>query len=149
MPKFYAQCGPHRLVVTTEDASTAAMRLVDIALSNHGWIYDDETLSDRDRRAHLMLEALLHLDPTVQVSQRGFDREDASRMGTPETVSHWHESMTAVGRLLQAAGLSPRPISQLAPVPVQAETRQQNDRPSSTASGSFGTEATNHPSKPR
>lgn len=149
MPKFYAQCGPHRLVVTTEDAATAAMRLIDLAMSNHCWIYDDESLSDRDRRAHLMLEALLHLDPTIQVSQRGFDREDAWRIGTPETISHWHESMAAVGLLLQAAGLAPRPISQLAPVPIQPIAGCQNDTPASAAGGSFGTEAANRSIKPR
>ncbi|MEM6689236.1 MAG: hypothetical protein AAF664_07420 [Planctomycetota bacterium] len=114
MPKFYVQCGPCEVVLQADDASSAALQAIDRVLQNHLWIYDDEGLTDNDRRTHLMLESLMHLDPAIRVSERGFDREDAQLIGTPDTVQHWHEFMTGMQKLFVIAGLAPRSIHEIA-----------------------------------
>ncbi len=108
MPKYYAQCGPVRSIHLADSPQHAALIALDRTLQTHAWIYDDAGLTGRDRHAHLMLEALLHLDPSVGVSERGFDRHDATEIGTPETVELWHALMEGASRLFQAAGLPPR-----------------------------------------
>src|SRR6056297_3069819 len=105
MPKFYVQCGPVRSILEADSPDHAALVALDRTLQTHGWMYDDPGLTERDRHAHLMLEALLHLDSSVRVSERGFDRHDAAEIGTPETVELWHALMEGASRLFQAAGL--------------------------------------------
>lgn len=107
MPKFYVQCGPVRTILIAKNASQAAMASLDRTLQTHLWIYDDPKLSEQDCREHLMLEALLHLAPIVQVSERGFDRDDLE-FGVPELILRWHQLMVGMNRLFAAAGLAPR-----------------------------------------
>lgn len=92
------------LVAESEDH--AALLGIDRALRGQRWIYRDDLLDDRTRREHLMLEALLQLDPDIRVSQRGFGRRDAKRVGTPETVTRWHDLMTEVYRFGRVAVFS-------------------------------------------
>lgn len=113
MAKFYVQCGPVRVILIAEGIRHAALTAIDRVLSPHSWIYDDPDLSEDDRRTHLMLEALLQLDPVIRVSERGFDRRDAREVGTPETVERWHGLITGMNRLFVAAGLPPRRMTEL------------------------------------
>jgi hypothetical protein len=124
MSKFYVQCGPIETVLSASTAEQAAMVAIDSALQSHLWIYEDAGLSDVQRRDHLMIEALLHLDSTIQVSERGFDRDDALLVGTPETVDCWHRFMTQVNRLYMEAGLPCRSIRSVAPGPVDSFRRR-------------------------
>ena len=114
MPKYYVQCGPIRVVLLAKSVEQAAMSALDRTLQTHLWIYDDKSLSQRDCHDHLMLEALLHLAPTVSVSERGFDRVDAIAVPVPEIVSEWHQLMVGMNRLFAAAGLAPRSMSTIA-----------------------------------
>ncbi len=91
MAKYYVECGPVQLVLAAESVEHAALVAIDRALESHRWIYHDSGLSDRHRHDHLMLEALLHLAPSVHLSERGFGRSDAVSVGTPETVERWHQ----------------------------------------------------------
>lgn len=116
MPKFYVQCGPVRVILAAETIQCAALAALDRTLNHHLWIYDDAGLSDQNRHDHLMLEALLHLDPVVRLSECGFDRDDAVKVGTPEIVEHWHELMTGMNRLFASAGLLPRSMALVAGV---------------------------------
>jgi hypothetical protein len=108
MSKFYVQCGPIEIVLAADSVDQAAMAVIDRALQPHLWIYDDGELSELERRDHLMIEALVHLDPEIRISERGFDRPDSVFIGTPETVERWHKLMTGINRMLVAAGLAPR-----------------------------------------
>jgi Holliday junction resolvasome RuvABC ATP-dependent DNA helicase subunit len=92
----------------------ASLEAIDESLQNHLWIYDDPGLSELDCRNHLMLEALFHLDPTLSVSEQGFDRSDATLLGTPEVIDRWHRLMTGMNRLFVAVGLSPRTMNTVA-----------------------------------
>jgi len=105
MPKFYASCGSQNLVVAADTAEQAAMRLIDELLAAHVWIYEDALLRDQDRRDHLILEALMHLDTTVSVSERGNGHYEAGLFGVPELLDHWHRLMSAVSKALSSAGL--------------------------------------------
>lgn len=116
MAKYYVQCGPVRTILTADSSEQAAFAALDNVLNVHLWIYDDPGLTEADCRNHLMLEALLHLEPSVRVSERGFDREDAELLGTPEFVDRWHRLMIGMNRLFVAAGLPPRPMSCIAGV---------------------------------
>ena len=114
MPKYYVQCGPIQCILTADSPEQAAMSALDRTLQTHLWIYDDAGLSEQECRDHLMLEALFHLDPTVRVSEKGFDRTDALLVGTPETVDRWHRLMVGMNRLFIAAGLAPRSMAAVA-----------------------------------
>ena len=114
MAKYYVQCGSIRQIRSADCQQQAAVSLVDEALQAHLWIYDDPTISDDDCRDHLMMEALLHLDSVIRVSEKGFDRVDAELVGTPETIQHWHALMVAVAKLLVEAGLRSRSVSSVA-----------------------------------
>ena len=114
MAKYYVQCGPVRVVLAADSIDSAALAALDRSLRTHRWIYDDQDLNERDCRDHLMLEALMHLDPAVRVSEQGFDRADAASVGTPETVSCWHELMLGMRNLFILAGMAPQNMSDVA-----------------------------------
>ncbi len=121
MAKYYAQCGPIQVVLTADSVDSAALAAIDKSLRVHQWIYDDEGLSEQDCRDHLMLEALLHLDPTIRVSEQGFDRPDAMLVGTPETVDCWHGLMVGMRNLFITAGLAPRTMSDVTGISAAAK----------------------------
>jgi len=125
MPKYYATCGSHTLTIAAPTPQFAAMRLMDEALAAHIWIYDDATISESDRRDHLVLEALLHLSPTVQVSQRGLGRSEAGEFGVPELLDQWHRLMTGLSAMTLAVGLHGR---RLLPNPLPNTDGPSNPR---------------------
>ncbi|MGV3483397.1 MAG: hypothetical protein ACO1RT_03135 [Planctomycetaceae bacterium] len=110
MSKFYVVCGSQSLVMNAPTAEHAAMRLLDEVMAAHVWIYDDADLTDQDRRDHLVLEALLHLGSSVDVSERGLGHSEAGRFEVPELLEQWHRLMTGISRLFIAAGLAPRRV---------------------------------------
>ncbi len=114
MAKFYVQCGPVRSILTADSIEQAAFTAMDRTLGIHLWIYDDPGLSEADCHDHLMLEALLHLEPSIRISERGFDRQDAAILGTPEFIERWHKLMVGMNRLFIAAGLPLRPMTAIA-----------------------------------
>ena len=116
MAKYYVQCGPIQSILLADSVDQAALVAIDRVLQNHLWIYDDPELTEPHQRDHLMLEALLHLEPTIRISERGFNRGDADAVGTPETVDQWHCLVVGISRLFVAAGLSPRSVSETADV---------------------------------
>ncbi len=103
MAKFYAQCGPVRMVLTAWDTEGAALSLIDSALQPHLWIYSDSSIANRDRKSHLMIEALLHLDSSVKISEQGFDRDDAKQIEVPELIQYWHRLMVSLNRLVRSS----------------------------------------------
>jgi hypothetical protein len=114
MAKYYVQCGPVELVLEADTCEKAALAAIDHALQSHLWIYDDEQLTESDCQDHLMLEALLHMEPMIKVSERGFHRNDAVEIGTPEMVQHWHQLMIGMRRLFVIAGLEKRTMAAVA-----------------------------------
>ena len=111
MAKYYVQCGPIQTILQADSVGQAALSAIDLSLQSHLWIYDDPDLAEQTCHDHLMLEALMHLEPAIRVSERGFNRRDAVTVGTPETIEHWHELMIGMKRLFNEAGLSPRSMA--------------------------------------
>lgn len=105
MPKFYVTCASQTLLIEAATARQAAMRLMDEIMGVHIWIYDDNGLTETQRRDHLVLEALLHLSSTVSVSEQGFQKNEAGLFGVPELLDEWHRLMTSIARVMVAAGL--------------------------------------------
>ncbi len=118
-PKYYVQCGPIRMILLAASIEQAAMAAMDRTLQSHLWIYDDPKLGQQDCRDHLMIEALLHLAPTIRISEIGFDRDDAVDVGVPEVITRWHELMIGMHRLFAAAGLPPRSMATVAGAPTR------------------------------
>lgn len=129
MAKYYVQCGPIQVIISADSVDSAALAALDQNLQSHVWIYDDRQLTDQDCRDHLMLEALMHLDPAIRISEQGFDRVDAAYVGTPETVDAWHGLMMGMQKLFVTAGLSRRTMSDVAGSPGDAESRIVCRRP--------------------
>jgi len=121
MSKYYVQCGPIRAIVVSNSPEQACLEALDESLQNHLWIYDDPDLSSGDCRNHLMLEALVHLDPSIRVSEQGFDRSDSRLCGTPEIIDRWHRLMTGMNRLFVAAGLPPRTMQSISGIAGDAQ----------------------------
>ena len=90
MPKYYVECGHIEMVLDAESAEQAAFGALDRTLQHHRWIYEDPDLSEQDQRSHVVLEALLHLDPSIRISERGFGRQDALLIETPTVICRWH-----------------------------------------------------------
>lgn len=124
MPKFYATCGSQSLVLDADTADQAAMRLVDEVMSAHIWIYEDADLSEQDRRDHLILEALLHLEAVISISERGGGRMEAGQFGVPEMLDQWHRLMSAISRALSSAGIAPGRA-----LPEPTDSTPPSDRP--------------------
>ncbi len=110
MAKYYASCGSQTLTISAPTAEFAAMRLIDEAMAAHVWIYDDANLSEQVRRDHLVLEALLHLEANVCVSQRGLGRNDEGEFGVPELLDQWHKLMMGLSKMTIAVGLTHRNV---------------------------------------
>lgn len=124
MPKFYATCGSQSLILDADTADQAAMRLIDEVMSAHIWIYEDADLSQQDRRDHLILEALLHLEAVISVSERGVGRTEAGQFGVPEMLDQWHRLMSAISRALSSAGIAPGRV-----LPEATDSTPRSDRP--------------------
>lgn len=110
MAKYYVSCGSQNLTLSAASAEFAAMRLMDEALAAHVWIYDDAGLREQDRRDHLVLEALLHLAPSVNVSERGMGHDDAGQFGVPELIEQWHRLMEGLRIMTISVGLNNRRV---------------------------------------
>lgn len=110
MAKFYASCGSQALTISAPNAQFAAMRLIDEALAAHVWIYEDPQLGEQERRDHLVLEALLHLNTSVKVSEVGCGRDEAGEFGVPELIEEWHRLMTGLSQMVFTVGLSERRV---------------------------------------
>ena len=116
MPKFYAQCGPLSVVLSADSPEQAALSVLDQNLQNHLWIYDDLDLDEQLQQDYLMVEALLYLDPSIRISEQGFDRGDAIELGVPEVVLRWHALMACLHALVADAGLAPRSLAIADPI---------------------------------
>jgi hypothetical protein len=129
MPEFYVQCGPIQTIIVADSAEQAALSAIDHALQSHLWIYEDPELNEHERHDHLMVEALLHLEPNIRLNERGFDCDDAQLIGTPETIERWHQMNVRINNMLIAAGLPPRrPGGDTAWPSEAADARQRHPR---------------------
>ena len=89
MSKYYVQSGTLRTVVCAESTGKAAIWAVHQAMQQVFPI-DQETPSAGPRSV---------LAREVLISERGFDRDDATCLATMQVVSQWNEMVATLDRL--------------------------------------------------
>ena len=96
MGKYYVQSGTLRTVVQAESARKAAIWAVHQAMQQVIPLDEQPCLAaaegNGDRRPAV-------LSATLRVSERGFDRQDASTRSTLEVVTEWNQMVSALDRL--------------------------------------------------
>jgi len=97
MPKFYVQSGSLEMVLQAKDTRCAAIWAAHRTLGQ-SLPFLCEDLTDYTRLADLT-----RLGDTIRVSQRGFDRDDATVFGTLDVVSEWNRLLVALDRLANSA----------------------------------------------
>ena len=101
MAKYYLQSGSAKLILDSEDSQRAALWFVHRVMESIGEVYEDETLADEQKLDSAIVESLLDLGASIDVSEKGFDRDDAERFETFDIVMYWHQLMIALSRLDQ------------------------------------------------
>ena len=93
MSKYYVQSGSVRCVVQAESSRKAALWAVHRVMQ--------QVLPMEDSPEPVGGEPVSVLAGKVSVSERGFDREDASTMSTMEVVADWNQMIVTLDRLQQ------------------------------------------------
>lgn len=99
MAKYYLQSGTARLILDCEDADKASLWFIHRAMESISPVYEDETLDEHRKLDTAIVESLIDLGPTIEVSEQGFDRDDAEKLETYDVVVYWHQLMIALSRL--------------------------------------------------
>jgi hypothetical protein len=93
MAKFYVQSGSLKLVLQARDSRCAAIWAAHRALSR------SLPFLCAEPEGYLELADFTQLGPTIRVSQRGFDRDDARDYETLDIVGEWNQLLVALDRL--------------------------------------------------
>lgn len=104
MAKYYVQSGTVRTVVSADDCEKAALWIVHRAMQQVVPVYEDAELSPEEKEDVAMVQGIMVLGNTVQLSEVGFDRPDATSLDTFELVVQWHQLMVALSRLEKLLG---------------------------------------------
>ncbi|RMF41651.1 MAG: hypothetical protein D6753_09220 [Planctomycetota bacterium] len=99
MAKYYVQSGNVRVVLEADDAEKAALWVVHKTMQQVIPVYEDDELSPEEKSEVSLLQGLMVLGNTIQVSEQGFDRLDALELDTFELMVHWNQLMIALDRL--------------------------------------------------
>jgi hypothetical protein len=104
MAKFYVQSGSIRTILDSVDLDRAALWAVNEVM-DHTLSLDCETMEGgQDSDAAKQGMESRFLAATIQISEVGFDRDDASVVDTLEVFRHWYELFQAVSVLSQKFG---------------------------------------------
>jgi len=125
MAKYYIESGNVSFVVCANDAEGAALWAMHRTIDNKVCLYEDEAEVraqlvddamlfddggpiDEDIPGNVplepMLEGLSEFAETINVSQRGFGRDDEGSIDTEEVFRQWRQLMTAMDRLFDQMG---------------------------------------------
>ncbi len=99
MAKFYVQSGTLKMVLDAKDCSGAILWAVHSRLSPISSVYEGNDFDEAQQIDQVMLQAMIELEPTVQVSEIGFDRNDAQSVDTFDVALQWHELAKTINRL--------------------------------------------------
>jgi hypothetical protein len=93
MPKFYVQSGRMEMVLQARDSRCAAIWAAHRSLSQ-----TLPFLGEGESDNSLIAESK-NLGDTIRVSQRGFDRDDATIFETLDIVTEWNQLLVALDRI--------------------------------------------------
>jgi hypothetical protein len=99
MAKYYIQSGSAKMVLDCEDADRAPLWFIHRAMESVSSVYEDETLEESRKLDTAIVESLIDLGATIDISELGFDREDSDKQDTLDVIMYWHQLMIALSRL--------------------------------------------------
>ena len=99
MAEFYIQSGTMRSVVEAESPRKAALWAVHEAMQQVLPMEGDASDALESKGEPLSSHSVAVLARKVTVSERGFDRSDATTIPTLEVVSQWNQMVTTLDRL--------------------------------------------------
>lgn len=99
MAKYYVQSGSVKMVMDASDVGGAALWAVHSSLSELSFIYENDEFTEDERVDQVMMQALIELEPTITVSELGFNRADSVHLETYEVAMQWHQLAQAMKRL--------------------------------------------------
>ncbi len=99
MAKYYVQSGTLRTVVQAESIGKAALWAVHHAMQQVLPMEDDENHSPKMKSEQMSSRGIAVLSTNIAVSERGFDRAEATKLATIEVVGQWNEMVTTLDRL--------------------------------------------------
>ena len=98
MAKFYVASGELRVVVQADDARTAALWAMHLAMSRS--LNLDGIEPSLDQRIDLAtFDAVARFDRWMKISEIGFGREEAGKFDSLDIMIEWNQLATAIVRL--------------------------------------------------
>lgn len=101
MSKYYVQSGTMRQVIQARSSQKAAIWAVHQAMQQVLPVDDGTDRTPESKSAAAGQQGVAVLAGRVTVSERGFDRDDATDFATFEVVHQWHELVSTLDRLEQ------------------------------------------------
>ncbi len=99
MAKYYVQSGSVKVVMDAKDVTGAALWAIHSKLAELSFIYEGDEFTEEEQVDQVLMQALIELDPTITVSELGFNRADAVFLETYEIAMQWHQLAKALTRL--------------------------------------------------
>lgn len=99
MAKFYVQSGLIAHVVTANDAYSAALWTMHLAMEEVVPVDEVDWLDESQLPESGYEDGLMKLGTTVAVSEIGFGRDEAGRFDTADTLAEWNQLVIAIARL--------------------------------------------------
>jgi hypothetical protein len=99
MAKYYVQSGTMRTVVQAETTRKAAIWAVHQAMQQVLPVDEHADDTPQAKSERMADQQVAVLSGRVLVSERGYDRPDATSLATLEVVSEWNQMVTTLDRL--------------------------------------------------
>lgn len=99
MAKFYVQSGLISHLVTANDAYSAALWTMHLAMEEVVPVDEVDWLSEEELPESGFEDGLMKLGATIEVSEIGFGRDECGVFDTADTLAEWNSLVMAVARL--------------------------------------------------
>jgi hypothetical protein len=99
MAKFYVQSGTLRTVIDSVDVDRAALWAVHRAMQQIVPFEGENEAKPNEKSLHLKEAGFIVLGDTIEISEIGFDHDDAVRVETFDAFHEWHCLAQALDRL--------------------------------------------------
>jgi len=97
--KFYVQSGTLRTVIDSQDVDRAALWAVHQAMQQIAPVDCETEVAPDEKPQQLTQTGLIVLGDTIDISEVGFDRDDACKVETFDAFYEWHCLVKALDRL--------------------------------------------------
>ena len=99
MAKYYVESGTLRTVVQAESTRKAAIWAIHQAMQQVLPVDDQAGDTPQSKSERMSGRQVAVLSGRVTVSERGFDRRDATSLSTLEVVTQWNQMVSTLDRL--------------------------------------------------